>query len=400
MKQKVVIIGTGHGGIQAASSLREEGFEGEIVLISDEKETPYQKPPLSKGFLQDKQTEEAILFRSINFYQNNNIDLRLGAKVCKIEPNNCQIVLENGEVISFDFLIIATGTCNRKLVIDGKLVENVYYLRNLVDAKNILQKLKESQNIVVIGGGFIGLELAALSIEKGKSVTVIEAQSRLMERVLPAIVSNVFYETHQQNGVRILLQTTIENIKDNVVILKNGESIKADLILAGIGVIPETTLASEAGITCENGVIVNEFQQTNYSNIYAIGDCANHFNAFANKNLRLESVQNAVDQAKVAVNHILGKPQPYHTVPWFWTNQYHLKLQMAGINSEYDETAIRGDIDGHKFSVFYYKNQQLIAVDSLNRPADHLAARKLIQNDVSPTFEQVADLTLKLGELC
>ncbi len=400
MKQKVVIIGTGHGGIQAASSLREEGFEGEIVLISDEKEMPYQKPPLSKGFLQDKQTEDAILFRSVNFYQNNNIDLRLGAKVCKIEPNNCQISLENGEIISYNFLIIATGTSNRKLIIDGKLVENVYFLRNLVDAKNIQQKLKESQNIVVIGGGFIGLELAALSIEKGKNVTVIEAQSRLMERVLPAIVSNVFYETHQQNGVRILLQTAIENITTNEVILKNGENIKADLILAGIGVIPETSLASEAGIACENGVLVNEFQQTNFSNIYAIGDCANHFNAFANKNLRLESVQNAVDQAKVAVNHILGKPQPYHTVPWFWTNQYHLKLQMAGINSDYDETHFRGDIEGQKFSVFYYKNQKLVAVDSLNRPADHLAARKLIQNGISPTFEQVADLALKFGELC
>jgi 3-phenylpropionate/trans-cinnamate dioxygenase ferredoxin reductase component len=393
MKQKVVIIGTGHGGIQAASSLREEGFEGDIVLISDEKEMPYQKPPLSKGFLQGKQNEDAIFFRSVNFYQNNNIDLRLGAKVCKIEPNNCQI-------ISYNFLIIATGTSNRKLAIDGKLVENIYYLRNLVDAKIIEQKLKDAQNIVVIGGGFIGLELAALSVEKGKNVTVIEAQNRLMERVLPAVVSNVFCETHQKNGVRVLLQAAIENITNKEVILKNGERIKADLILAGIGVIPETSLASEAGISCENGVIVNEFQQTNYPNIYAIGDCANHFNAFANKNLRLESVQNAVDQAKVAVNHILGKPQPYHTVPWFWTNQYQLKLQMAGINADYDETAIRGDINEQKFSVFYYKNQQLIAVDSLNRPADHLAARKLIQNGISPTFEQVADLALKLGELC
>jgi 3-phenylpropionate/trans-cinnamate dioxygenase ferredoxin reductase component len=159
-------------------------------------------------------------------------------------------------------------------------------------------------------------------------------------------------------------------------------------------------LASKAGISCENGVLVNEYQQTNYPNIYAIGDCANHFNAFANRNLRLESVQNAVDQAKVAVNHILEKPQPYNTVPWFWTNQYHLKLQMAGINAHYDETVIRGDIDGHKFSVFYYKNHQLVAVDSLNRPADHLAARKLIQNGISPTSEQVADLALKLGELC
>jgi 3-phenylpropionate/trans-cinnamate dioxygenase ferredoxin reductase component len=400
MKQKVVIIGTGHGGIQAASSLREEGFEGEIVLISDEKEMPYQKPPLSKGFLQGKQTEESILFRSVNFYQNNNIDLRLGAKVCKIEPNNCQIIVENGTIISYDFLIIATGTSNRKLVIDGKIVENIYYLRNLVDAKIIEQKLKDAQNIVVIGGGFIGLELAALSVEKGKNVTVIEAQSRLMERVLPAIVSEVFCETHQKNGVRILLQTAIENITNEAVILKNGESIKADMILAGIGVIPETSLASDAGIACENGVLVNEFQQTNYPNIYAIGDCSNHFNTFAHKNLRLESVQNAVDQAKVAVNHILEKPQPYHTVPWFWTNQYQLKLQMAGINSDYDKTVIRGDIDGHKFSVFYYKNQKLIAVDSLNRPADHLAARKLIQNGISPTFEQVADLALKLGELC
>jgi 3-phenylpropionate/trans-cinnamate dioxygenase ferredoxin reductase component len=394
---KVVIIGSGHGGIQAAVSLREKGFEGEIVLVSDENDMPYQKPPLSKGYLQGKQSTESILFRSANFYQNNQIELRLGQKVSKIEPHKNQVYLENGDIIGYSHLIIATGAQNRKLTFEGKEAPGVLYLRNLEDARQIEQKLADAQNIVVVGGGFIGLELAALCVEKGKNTTVIEAQNRLMERVLPAIVSDVFYRKHTENGVVILLNTSILTIKDNKIFLSDGTQIVADLVLAGIGVIPETSLAINAGIECENGILVNEFQQTNVENIYAIGDCANHFNGFANKRIRLESVQNAIDQAIVAANHITGQPEPYQNVPWFWTNQYDLKLQMAGISTNFEHFVVRGDVESNKFSVFYFKNQQLIAVDSLNRPADHLAARKLIQTGTTPTDEQIKDIDFKLA---
>ena len=391
---KVVIIGTGHAGIQAAVTLREEGYEGEIVLISDESDLPYQKPPLSKGYLQGKQSAEAILFRSEHFYISNAIDLKLGVKISKINPTEKTIQIQDGEDISYSHLILATGAQNRKLNFANA---EISYLRTFADANKINEQLEKSKNVVIIGGGFIGLELAALAQEKGKNVTVIEAQSRLMERVLPAVISDVFQKTHEQNGVSILLNTFTENVEKTTVTTKCGKTIEADFILAGIGVIPEISLALEAGIACDNGILVNEFQQTSVGAIYAIGDCANHFNVFANKNIRLESVQNAVDQAKVSVNHILGKAAPYRNVPWFWTNQYQLKLNMAGISLGFDHFLIRGDETSGKFSVYYFKNQKLIGVDSLNKTAEHLNARNLITAGITPTEAHILDTNFNLN---
>lgn len=396
---KVVIIGAGHAGVQAASSLREEGFAGEIVLIAEERDLPYQKPPLSKGYLQGKQSAEAILFRSENYYSANQIELRLGTSISQILPDEQKIITSEGEKIDYTHLILATGASNRQLTITGADTAEILYLRTLADARKIEEKLQDAKSVAIIGGGFIGLELAALAQEKGKNVSVIEAQSRLMERVLPAVISDVFKETHQQNGVNILLNTFTSSIEENMIKTQCGKSIKADLILAGIGVIPETKLAEQAGINCENGIIVNEFQQTSIANIYAIGDCANHYNIFAKRNLRLESVQNAVDQAKVAANHILGKAEAYQAVPWFWTNQYHLKLQMAGISTGFDEYLVRGDISSGKFSVYYFKDTKLIAVDSLNKAAEHLNARKLLSLGVSPSKEEILDVNFNLNSL-
>ncbi len=396
---KVVIIGAGHAGVQAASSLREEGFAGEIVLIAEERDLPYQKPPLSKGYLQGKQSAEAILFRSENFYSANQIELRLGTSISQILPDEQKIITSEGEKIDYTHLILATGASNRQLTITGTDTAEILYLRTLADARKIEEKLQNAKSVAIIGGGFIGLELAALAQEKGKNVSVIEAQSRLMERVLPAVISDVFKDTHLQNGVDILLNTFTSSIEGNIIKTQCGKSIKADLILAGIGVIPETKLAEQAGINCENGIIVNEFQQTSIANIYAIGDCANHYNIIAKRNLRLESVQNAVDQAKVAANHILGKAEAYQAVPWFWTNQYHLKLQMAGISTGFDEYLVRGDISSGKFSVYYFKDTKLIAVDSLNKAAEHLNARKLLSLGVSPSKEEILDVNFNLNSL-
>jgi 3-phenylpropionate/trans-cinnamate dioxygenase ferredoxin reductase component len=395
---KVVIIGAGHAGVQVAASLRDAQFEGEIVLISHETDMPYQKPPLSKGYLQGKQSAEVILFRSVSFYENNQIELKLGLNIVKINPLEKKIESDDGQVIDYDYLILATGAINRKLPAKGAESTEILYLRTLADAKIIEQKLEISENIAIIGGGFIGLELAALAQEKGKKVSVIEAQSRLMERVLPKVISDVFQKTHEQNGVDIYLNTNILAVSNKGIETEKG-FIEADLILAGIGVLPESQLASEAGINCDNGILVNEFQQTSDPNIYAIGDCANHFNAFAQKNLRLESVQNAVDQAKVAANHIVGKPEPYNAVPWFWTNQYQLKLQMAGISQGFDRFITRGEIGSEKFSVYYFKNDKLIGVDSLNKAADHLNARKLLAAHITPIDEQIQNLDFNLNEL-
>lgn len=382
----VVIIGAGHAGVQTAVSLREMGFEGKIQLIADEQHLPYQKPPLSKGFLNGKQTVENLLFRNEKFYDDNQIELVLGEKIQAIDVENKSVKAALGNIISYDTLVLATGARNRKLSIETQC--EVLYLRDLTDAQRLKEAQENAQNIAIIGGGFIGLEVAASAAEAGKNVTVIEAQDRLMARVLPPVLSEIFLTRHQEMGVKVLLNTQ----------LSSDELAAFDLIVVGIGVLPNQELAVEAGLECDNGIVVNEYQMTSNSTIYAVGDCANHFNVFADKRCRLESVQNAVDQAKIAAAHILGNASPYRAVPWFWTNQYDLKLQMAGINTDYETYAFRGDLSANKFSIFYYKNEKLVAADSLNRPADHLAARKLLQAGATLSKEQVQDIDYKLTD--
>lgn len=400
MKKKVVIIGAGHGGIQAATSLREEGFEGTITLVSMETELPYQKPPLSKGFLNGKQTEENIVFRNLSFYEDNDILLLLGTTVTHIDLKSKTLATEDEGVWAYDYLILATGARNRKLPF---YTEGVLDLRTLADAYQIKERLTKIEHITVIGGGFIGLEVAAAAIELGKKATVIEAQGRLMARVLPPVLSTVFLEKHKAQGVDVLLKTSVSNIKNTEggyqIDLTNNQTIQTNLIVVGIGVLPNSEIAEKAGLTCENGISVNDYLETSNPSVFAIGDCANYYNAFAERKMRVESVQNAVDQAKCVVKNILGKREKYHAVPWFWTNQFDLKLQMAGIALDFDTQILRGSVEAEKFSVFYYRNQKLIGVDALNRPADHLAARKLLQAGISPTKEQVEDRDFKLNGL-
>lgn len=404
--QKIVIIGAGHGGVQVATSLREEGFEGKITLISDENELPYQKPPLSKGYLNGKQTVENLLFRNALYYADNHIDLVLDEAITQINVSEKNVVAQSGSNYDYDCLVLATGARNRALNTEGGVFSNIVYLRSLSDAKNIKTQLQKSEKIVVIGGGFIGLEVAAAAVELGKKVTVIEAQERLMNRVLPPIVSDVFLKRHKENDVDVLLNVKISKIQQNTegvvtgVQLSDNQIIETDLLVVGIGVLPNSGLAEAAGLTCENGIVVNERLETSDPSIFAIGDCANYFNAYAQRKMRVESVQNAVDQAKVVAKNIVGMPTKFHAVPWFWTNQYDLKLQMAGIAIDFDTIILRGSVEACKFSAFYFKDHKFVGADSLNRAADHLAARKLLQAGISPTKEQVEDLDFKLGNLC
>lgn len=412
--QKIVIIGAGHGGVQVATSLREEGFEGKITLISDENELPYQKPPLSKGYLNGKQTIENLLFRNALYYADNQIDLVLDETIERINVAEKNVVAQSGNNYDYDFLVLATGARNRTLNTvlasrtfgEGVVFSNTVYLRNLSDAQNIKTQLQKSEKVVVIGGGFIGLEVAAAAVELGKKVTVIEAQERLMNRVLPPVVSDVFLKRHIEHGVEVLLNAKTSKIIQNTegvvtsVELSDNQIIETDLLVVGIGVLPNSELAEAAGLTCENGIVVNEALQTSDPSIFAIGDCANYFNEFAQRKMRVESVQNAVDQAKVVAKNIVDTPTKFHAVPWFWTNQYDLKLQMAGIAIDFDTIILRGSVEACKFSAFYFKDNKLVGADSLNRAADHLAARKLLQTGISPTKEQVEDLDFKLGSLC
>lgn len=405
MSQRVVIIGAGHAGLQAAVSLREEGFAGKIVIIDGECDLPYQKPPLSKGFLNNKQTEENLIFRLPHFYETQQIELRLGMEISRIDRANQQVIDQTGETITYDYLILATGARNRPLPVTGAQQERIFYLRTLEDARRIKKAMETCLRVAVIGGGFIGLEFAACARESGKEVTLIETQAKLMNRVIPPVLSEVFQLQHQKMGVEILLNSQVLEIRLDSngafsIEMNEGRHCIADMIVVGIGVMPNTELAQAAGLACENGIVVNDILQSSDPHIFAIGDCAQYFNHFAGRKTRLESVQNATDQAKCVAKTIQGAhPCTFEAVPWFWTYQYDLKLQMAGLSEGYDEYHCRGEAGSDKFSLFYYRAGQLIAVDSLNRPADHLAARKLLQAGISPGKEQVKNEAFKLNDL-
>lgn len=405
MSQRVVIIGAGHAGLQASVSLREEGFAGKIVIIDGERDLPYQKPPLSKGFLNNKQTEENLIFRLPHFYETQQIELRLGMEISRIDRDNQQVIDQTGEAIAYDYLILATGARNRPLPVAGAQHERIFYLRTLDDARRIKRAMETCQRIAVIGGGFIGLEFAACARELGKEVTLIEAQANLMNRVIPPILSEVFKMQHQKMGVEILLNSQVLEIRLEsngafAIEMNEDRHCIADMIVVGIGVMPNTELAQTVGLACDNGIVVNDILQSSDPKIFAIGDCAQYFNHFAGRKTRLESVQNATDQAKCVAKTIQGAhPCTFEAVPWFWTYQYDLKLQMAGLSEGYNEYHCRGEVGSDKFSLFYYRAGRLIAVDSLNRPADHLVARKLLQAGISPGIEQVKNEAFKLNDL-
>jgi len=386
----VVIIGGGQGGFQVAASLRAEGYEEPITIIGDEPNIPYQRPPLSKGFLLGKQEQRHAELRPAAFYETQNITL-VTALATAIDRAARRVTLDSGKHIEYDTLVLATGARNR-LLPHG----NVLYLRTLGEATEIRQRLSAANDVVVIGGGFIGLEVAAAARTLNKQVTVIESQSRLMARVVAPVVAEYFRSQHEAKGVDILLNATVQGIAEKEVLLGRRTRRPADLVIAGIGVEPNVELAREAGLAVGNGITVNEYLQTPDEHIFAIGDCAESPNMFADIVCRLESVQNAVDQAACVAKAIVGKRAPYAAVPWFWTDQYDIHLQMAGLPAGFDQVVTRGDPETRKFSVFYYRGGRLCAVDSINRPADHLAARKLIGARTALSPDQAMDESFDL----
>jgi 3-phenylpropionate/trans-cinnamate dioxygenase ferredoxin reductase subunit len=385
MSSRVVIVGAGQAGFQVAASLRADGFDGSIALIGEERDLPYQRPPLSKTVLAGKQQIDSVTFRPERFYHDHRVDLVLGEKVTAIDRASRRVLLSAGTGVLFDTLVLATGARVRELPISGAL-----YLRDRDHAVSLKQRLDTAENVVVIGGGFIGLEVAAVAREAGKTVTVVEMQSRLMSRAVAPILSEFYREAHTARGVTVLLAT------DATEILRDGTSLPADLVVAGIGVVPNTELARDAGLAIGNGILVDDHLRTDDERIFAIGDCADHPNPFAGGRARLESVQNAVDQAKCVAAQMVGKSAPYLAVPWFWTDQFDLKLQMCGLSNRADQAVVRGDLESRKFSVFYFHENRLIAVDSMNRPADHMISRKLLAAGTRVTPEQAADESIDL----
>jgi len=372
----VVIVGAGQAGFQTAASLRLEGFDGSITLIGEEPHLPYQRPPLSKGVLSGKQSFDSLPFRPEKFYQDHSIDLLLSQRAVSIDRDARRVQLASRTSVEYDHLVLATGARVRKLPVSG-----VHYLRDRDDAVELKARLESAANVAIVGGGFIGLEVASAARAMGKPVTLVEALDRLMARCVAPVVSSFFHDVHAAEGVAVILNST--------------EIPRADLIVAGIGVIANVDLAHAAGLTVRHGIVVDAFLRTIDPNIFAIGDCAEAANG-----LRLESVQNAADQARSVATQIVHGPSAYRAVPWFWTDQFDIKLQMAGISSPRHRAVLRGTTESRRFSVFYFDGAgRLAAVDSVNRPGDHMVARKMLAARTALTPEQAGDESVDLKAL-
>ncbi|RUM97071.1 NAD(P)/FAD-dependent oxidoreductase [Pseudaminobacter arsenicus] len=393
MKNGVVIVGAGHAGVQAAASLRDEGYDGPLTLISDEGELPYHKPPLSKTFIKDSEARPQIL-RAESFYAGARIDLRFATRVERIDPVAQRLELAGGGALSFDAAILATGSRPRLLPLSGALLAGVLSLRSIEDARRIRALSAEVEDVVVLGGGFIGLEIAATLSLGGRRVTVVEAQDRLLGRAVAPSISVHVRRRLEESGIRILTQTTIERLEGadghvEAAITSAGERIAARMVIVGVGVVPNTELAQSAGLEIGNGIRVDGRMQTSVPGILAIGDNANYRHWFSGGDVRLESVQNATDQAKLAARTILGHQDDYRSVPWFWSDIGDMKLQMVGLSQGSDRTVIVGDVADNKFSIFHYEGSRLICIESVNRPADHMLGRKMLGAGFSPDAETV-----------
>ena len=401
MINQVVIVGASHAAAESIASLRKLGWSGSIVLIGDEASLPYQRPPLSKAYYKGEMPADKLLLRPDSFYQKNEVELMLGKRVTRIDRKQKQIVLNDDTKLSYQYLILATGTRARKLNIDGAEHENIHYLRTKNDVDKIKASLKQNATLLIVGAGYIGLEVAASARKQGMKVVVLETMERVLARVTSPEVSEFYQSIHRQEGVELRLNTSLQNIKQTsnglTAVCTNGDEISFDSAVIGIGVLPNIELAEDAGLNCDNGIVVNEYTQTNDEHIYSIGDCSYHHNILYNRNIRLESVPNAVEQAKVAASHISGKPIIYNQLPWFWSDQYDVKLQTAGLFQGYDQIVVRGEANNRKFAAFYLKEGILIAVDALNSPAEFMLSKKLIQSKASPNVDQLAnpDISLK-----
>ena len=392
----VAIVGTGQAGFQAAASLRQDGFAGRIVLIGDEPVSPYQRPPLSKSYLAGESGLDELWLRPDSFYAKQEIELIAGEAVTAIDRAGRRLQLASGVELGWDHLVLATGARYRPLAVPGAELDGVLPLRTLADADILRERIDQVRDIVVIGAGFIGLEFASVAIARGAAVHIIEVTHHPMGRVVSAPISRFFTVAHRRWGAQISLGTGVSRIlgsggRVTGVETTNGRRLPADLVLICIGVIPNAELAGEAGLAVDNGIVVDECLVTVDPAILAIGDCANFPTPFAVGRVRLESVQNAVDQGRCVAAHIAGRPAPYDKVPWFWSDQGDLKLQIAGITTGHDASVLRGNPESGHFSVFCYRAGRLIGVESVNQTADHVVARRLLAGDPELTPQRAAD---------
>ena len=393
----VVIVGAGMAGAQLATTLRQKGFERAITLVGDESRLPYQRPPLSKGFVKGDGDEASVSIRPEAFYSERSITLRTGVAATAIDRAARAITLLDGTSLPYDHLVLATGARNRRLPGDAVALE----LRTLDHAVDVRRRLWPGCRLVVIGGGFVGLELASSGLALGVEVTVVEALDRLMARAASPELATYLMDKAVGAGVDIVLAARVAAIEEGAVMLEGGRRIGADVVVAGIGVVPNTDLARDAGLDVDDGIVVDSLLRTSDPAISAIGDCARHPCAITGRALRLESVQNATDHARAVAARLTGSAEPYGAVPWFWTEQHGIRVQIAGVADDGALSVVRGDPSGGAFSVCRFEADRLVAVESVNLVADHLGARRLLAGGLGSrvTPEQVADVTVPLNTL-
>ncbi len=398
----VIIVGASHAGFQVAASLRQQGFDGSIALLSDEPLLPYQRPPLSKDYLSGKIGLDLLLMRPEAFYRDHHIDYLTGTRAVAIDRAAHTVQLASGEHLGYGHLVLATGARNRVPPLPGIDLDGVCYLRSHAETEDLRERLAAAENIVVIGAGFIGLEFAAVARAKDKPVHIIELTDRAMGRVLSVTGSHFFAKAHEATGVRFHFNESVARIVGQngqvaAVELGSGATLPADLVLISIGVIPNGELAGDVGLAVANGIVVDEELLTADPLISAIGDCASFPNRHARGTMtRLEAVQNAADHARCIANRLTGAGHAYSALPWFWSEQGPLRLQIAGLTTGHDHTVVRGDLEAGAFSVFCYRDGELLGIELVNRPADHVQARRLLAGARHVSPDQAADLSFDL----
>jgi 3-phenylpropionate/trans-cinnamate dioxygenase ferredoxin reductase subunit len=395
----VIIIGAGQAGGDVATQLRQNGFAGDLILIGDEPHLPYLRPPLSKAFLAGEVTADSLQTKGAAAYEKAAVTVRTGQRVEKIDRHEKRITLANGEVIAYGQLVLATGGRPRMMKVPGAELQNIFYLRTIADVVALRAAFLPGRRLVIVGGGYIGLEVASIAVKQGLDVTVLEGAPRVLVRVTSPEMSAFYERIHRREGVKIRTGIAVSGFiadaaGERVAAVECGEAetVDADLVIVGIGLIPNTELAESAGLLVDNGIVVNEHAQTSDPHIYAIGDCAAHaHHEFLKRKIRLESVPNATEQARIAAAAICGKPVTPATAPWFWSDQYKLKLQMVGLSDGYDEVVLRGDPSSESFIALYLKSGEVIAADAVNRIADFMTAKRLVAESKAIPSTALAD---------
>ncbi|MFT5446715.1 MAG: 3-phenylpropionate/trans-cinnamate dioxygenase ferredoxin reductase subunit [Gammaproteobacteria bacterium] len=381
MTKRIVIVGAGQAGGQAVDTLLRADQEHSITLIGDESHPPYQRPPLSKKLLAGEMEVERTYLKPLQHYQDKGVTLHLGREAATIDLDAHSLSLDDGTDIAYDGLLLATGSRARLLDLPGAALSGIYALRNLHDAQAIREDLHPQGHLVVIGGGFVGLEVAAVAISKGMTVTVLEAGPALLGRVMPPAMSSWFEALHRSHGVEVRVNARVEGFQGEgrvSAVCVDGEQLPASLVVIGIGIVPNQEIAERSGLVCDNGIIVDTHCRTSHPDVYAAGDCTRHPQPILGGTLRLESVHNAMSQGKIAASNLLGTATEYAEVPWFWSDQYATKLQMVGLSQADDDAIVRGDMNGDQFSVLYLRDGRLVAADVVNNPREFMACRKLV----------------------